>query len=77
MSVLINGTYWGPENPRLLTNDDAKNLLKPLARTSAYDGCPNLPHRLLAIGDISADTDVGDISRDHCGNFCTFFTTVL
>ncbi|KXJ12709.1 alpha-aminoadipic semialdehyde synthase, mitochondrial [Exaiptasia diaphana] len=57
MSVLINGTYWGPENPRLLTNDDAKNLLKPLARTSAYDGCPNLPHRFLAIGDISADPD--------------------
>jgi alpha-aminoadipic semialdehyde synthase len=58
MSCLVNGTYWAPGIPRLLTHDDAKNLLKPRARTSAYDGCPNLPHRLLAIWDISADTAV-------------------
>ncbi|EDO38256.1 predicted protein [Nematostella vectensis] len=57
MSVLVNGTYWAPGLPRVLTYDDAKNLLKPMARTSAYDGCPNLPHRLLAICDISADPD--------------------
>lgn len=58
MSVLVNGTYWAPGIPKLLTNDDAKHLLKPLKKTSAYEGCPNLPHRLLAICDISADPSV-------------------
>lgn len=58
MSVLVNGTYWAPNVPRLLTYDDARNLLKTMNRSSAYGGCPSLPHRLLAICDISADTEV-------------------
>ena len=58
MSVLVNGTYWAPSVPRLLTYDDARNLLKTMNRSSAYAGCPSLPHRLLAICDISADTEV-------------------
>ncbi|XP_015770010.1 PREDICTED: alpha-aminoadipic semialdehyde synthase, mitochondrial-like [Acropora digitifera] len=57
MNVLVNGTYWAPNVPRLLTCDDARNLLKTLKRSSAYDGCPSLPQRLLAICDISADCD--------------------
>lgn len=57
MSVLVNGTYWAPNVPRLLTYDDARNLLKTMSRSSAYEGCPSLPHRLLAICDISADCD--------------------
>ncbi|KAM7438042.1 hypothetical protein ABFA07_012446 [Porites harrisoni] len=57
MSVLVNGTYWAPNVPRLLTYDDARNLLKTMKRSSAYEGCPDLPHRLLAICDISADCD--------------------
>ena len=62
MSVLVNGTYWAPNVPRLLTYDDARNLLKTMKRSSAYEGCPDLPHRLLAICDISADCDVSEVS---------------
>ncbi|XP_068758907.1 alpha-aminoadipic semialdehyde synthase, mitochondrial-like [Montipora capricornis] len=57
MSVLVNGTYWAPHVPRLLTYGDARNLLRTMKRSSAYEGCPSLPQRLLAICDISADCD--------------------
>ena len=70
MSVLVNGTYWAPNVPRLLTYDDARNLLKTMNRSSAYGGCPSLPHRLLAICDISADTEV--IIQYHT-IFCSCF----
>ena len=63
MSVLVNGTYWAPNVPRLLTYDDARNLLKTMKRSSAYEGCPDLPHRLLAICDISADCDVSTLNQ--------------
>ncbi|XP_059833923.1 alpha-aminoadipic semialdehyde synthase, mitochondrial [Hypanus sabinus] len=56
-SCLVNGIYWEPDTPRLLTRMDAQYLLasaKSLDPTS--DGCPSLPHRFLAICDISADT---------------------
>ncbi|XP_057330620.1 alpha-aminoadipic semialdehyde synthase, mitochondrial [Microplitis mediator] len=56
-SVIINGIYWAVDSPKLLTIPDAKNLLRP-----AYTpwlpisvGAPPLPHRMLAICDISAD----------------------
>lgn len=56
-SVLVNGIYWAVDSPKLLTIPDAKNLLRP-----AYTpwlpisvGAPALPHRMLAICDISAD----------------------
>jgi alpha-aminoadipic semialdehyde synthase len=56
-SVIVNGIYWAPGAPRLITIPDAKELLRPKHTpwipTSA--GCPPLPHRLLAICDISAD----------------------
>ena len=56
-SVIINGLYWDVNSPRLLTIPDAKRLLKetssPWLPTS--HGAPALPHRLLAICDISAD----------------------
>ncbi|KAK0398486.1 hypothetical protein QR680_002615 [Steinernema hermaphroditum] len=53
-SVIINGVYWGVNTPRLITIPDAKHLLTPKVK---YDqpGCPTLPHRLIAISDISAD----------------------
>ena len=73
MSVLVNGTYWAPNVPRLLTYDDARNLLKTMSRSSAYEGCPSLPHRLLAICDISADCDVSTVLLKcvHCTFTCT------
>nr|SVE92224.1 EOG090X0141 [Megafenestra aurita] len=58
-SVIINGIYWAPNSPKLITIPDAKVLLRsaqshlPWVQTSM--GSPPLPHRLLAICDISAD----------------------
>lgn len=89
-SVIINGAYWPPDAPRLLTIPDAKRLQRPVKLSrggtnngtaggsnaligqhdlSLYEerdprqqlqqlqsiGSPNLPHRLIAICDISAD----------------------
>ncbi|KAI6224429.1 hypothetical protein M3Y99_01399800 [Aphelenchoides fujianensis] len=55
-SVIINGVYWGVNTPRLITIPDAKHLLTPTAhRHLDLPGCPSLPHRLIAICDISAD----------------------
>ena len=54
-NVIINGVYWAPENPRLITDQDALSLLEIKNRPDKYGGCPELPHRLLALCDISAD----------------------
>lgn len=56
-SVIINGIYWAPNAPRLITIPDAKTLLRPIQAPwlPSSPGCPHLPHRLLAICDISAD----------------------
>ncbi|XP_056000894.1 alpha-aminoadipic semialdehyde synthase, mitochondrial-like isoform X3 [Ostrea edulis] len=56
-SVIINGIYWAPNAPRLITIPDAKTLLRPIQSPwlPSSPGCPQLPHRLLAICDISAD----------------------
>jgi len=78
-SVIINGVYWPPNAPRLLTIPDAKKLQqpikvisKPTANSEFFfqggkgfneagmqrfqsSGSPSLPHRLIAICDISAD----------------------
>lgn len=56
-SVVINGIYWAVDSPKLLTIPDAKHLLRPAYTpwlpTSV--GAPALPHRMLAICDVSAD----------------------
>lgn len=56
-SVIVNCIYWAINSPKLLTIPDAKRLLQsssqPWLPTS--QGSPALPHRLLAICDISAD----------------------
>lgn len=57
-SVLVNGIYWQPKAPRLITIPDAKTLLapqKPSPWLQTSPGCPTLPHRLIAISDISCD----------------------
>uniref|UniRef100_A0A914VUB3 Saccharopine dehydrogenase (NAD(+), L-glutamate-forming) n=1 Tax=Plectus sambesii TaxID=2011161 RepID=A0A914VUB3_9BILA len=69
-SVIINGIFWGPKMPRLLTISDAKRLLTPNVKQSLdVPGCPTLPHRLIALCDISADP---------CGSieFMTACTTI-
>ncbi|KAK5621415.1 hypothetical protein CRENBAI_007638 [Crenichthys baileyi] len=56
-TCLINGIYWDPHTPRLLRRLDAQRLIRPLKSSCALnDGSPALPHKLLAICDISADT---------------------
>ncbi|NWU72055.1 AASS protein, partial [Pterocles burchelli] len=56
-TCLINGIYWEQHTPRLLCRQDAQKLLAPVkSAVSATEGCPELPHKLLAICDISADT---------------------
>ncbi|KRT79289.1 hypothetical protein AMK59_7999, partial [Oryctes borbonicus] len=56
-SVIVNGIYWAVNSPKLITIPDAKYLLRsahtPWLPTSV--GAPALPHRMLAICDISAD----------------------
>uniref|UniRef100_A0A2C9K105 Saccharopine dehydrogenase (NAD(+), L-lysine-forming) n=1 Tax=Biomphalaria glabrata TaxID=6526 RepID=A0A2C9K105_BIOGL len=56
-SCIINGIYWSPGAPRLMTVLDAKAALQPRVAPwlPSSPGCPTLPHRLLAICDISAD----------------------
>ncbi|NXO63284.1 AASS protein, partial [Phainopepla nitens] len=56
-TCLINGIYWEQNSPRLLSRQDTQKLLVPVKSAAiATEGCPELPHRLLAICDISADT---------------------
>ncbi|KAM3609150.1 uncharacterized protein V6R79_010210 [Siganus canaliculatus] len=56
-TCLINGIYWDPHTPRLLRRLDAQKLIRPLNNAhAATEGSPGLPHKLLAICDISADT---------------------
>ncbi|XP_077600335.1 alpha-aminoadipic semialdehyde synthase, mitochondrial-like [Stigmatopora nigra] len=56
-NCLINGIYWDPQTPRLLRRLDAQRLLRPSKSTRVTsEGMPQLPHKLLAICDISADT---------------------
>ncbi|KAL7867887.1 hypothetical protein SRHO_G00092710 [Serrasalmus rhombeus] len=56
-TCLINGIYWDPHTPRLLRRLDAQKLMKPSKfSASVTEGRPELPHKFLAICDISADT---------------------
>ncbi|CAG2186034.1 AASS [Mytilus edulis] len=56
-SVIINGIYWAPTAPRLITIPEAKSLLttQSFPWIPSSSGCPQLPHRLIALCDISAD----------------------
>ena len=75
-SVIVNGIYWAPNSPKLLTIPDAKRLLQPnyAPWLPTSIGSPALPHRLLAICDISADpggsiefmTDCTTIDNPFC-----------
>nr|XP_020822023.1 alpha-aminoadipic semialdehyde synthase, mitochondrial isoform X2 [Phascolarctos cinereus] len=55
-TCLINGIYWEQDTPRLLSRQDAQRLLAPIkSSVVTVEGCPSLPHKLVAICDISAD----------------------
>ena len=55
MSCLINCLFWAPGDPKILTNEDLRNLLNNETRTSNAPGVPYLPQKLTVISDISAD----------------------
>ncbi|CAK6980220.1 alpha-aminoadipic semialdehyde synthase%2C mitochondrial, partial [Scomber scombrus] len=55
-NCLINGIYWDRLTPRLLRRLDAQKLIRPPKTLATVgEGSPQLPHKLLAICDISAD----------------------
>ncbi|RWS12979.1 Alpha-aminoadipic semialdehyde synthase-like protein [Dinothrombium tinctorium] len=56
-SIIINGIYWAVSSPRILTIPDMKRIMQPQNTPwlPSSVGSPSLPHRLLAICDISAD----------------------
>ncbi|XP_034541480.1 alpha-aminoadipic semialdehyde synthase, mitochondrial [Notolabrus celidotus] len=56
-TCLINGIYWDPHTPRLLRRTDAQRLIRHSKHyAGSAEGFPVLPHKMLAICDISADT---------------------
>lgn len=74
-SVIVNGIYWAVGSPKLMTIPDAKTLLRP-ANTPwlPYSlGAPPLPHRMLAICDISADPGGSIEFMNECTNIDTPF----
>ncbi|CAF1565046.1 unnamed protein product, partial [Adineta steineri] len=57
-TCLVNGIYWEPSHPKLLRVAHGIQLVTPppeWIQTDPRSGCPSLPHRLLAISDITAD----------------------
>ena len=54
-TVLVNGIYWQPGYPRLLTVSDMRNIQPETYVADPNTGVPRLPQRLLAVCDISAD----------------------
>uniref|UniRef100_A0A3Q1JFP4 Alpha-aminoadipic semialdehyde synthase, mitochondrial n=1 Tax=Anabas testudineus TaxID=64144 RepID=A0A3Q1JFP4_ANATE len=76
-TCLINGIYWDPHTPRLLKRLDAQRLIRPSKTLyAANEGSPRLPHKLLAICDISADTGGSIEFMNECTTidkpFCTY-----
>jgi len=67
-SVMINGIYWAPGHPRLLSIPDGKNLIRPYDAPwiPSATGCPHLPHRLIGICDITADPGGSIEFCDEC-----------
>ena len=55
--MLVNGIYWEPGYPRLLTTDDMHKI-QGKKKIDPNVGIPGLPQKLLAIGDISCDLAV-------------------
>ena len=68
-TCLVNGVFWAPGTPRLLTTEQCKQLLPKDfdACQLRYEGVPKLPQRLLAIADISCDLNVCLKIWTNCG----------
>ncbi|CBY40915.1 unnamed protein product [Oikopleura dioica] len=57
MSCLINCLFWAPGDPKIMTNEDLKNLIDSQSRVPEFPGVPFLPQKLQVISDISADSN--------------------
>ena len=57
MSCLINCLFWAPGDPKIMTNEDLKNLVNSQKKTAEFPGVPFLPQKLQVISDISADSN--------------------
>lgn len=57
MSCLINCLFWSPGDPKIMTNEDLKNLIDSQSRVPEFPGVPFLPQKLQVISDISADSN--------------------
>ncbi|XP_077992464.1 alpha-aminoadipic semialdehyde synthase, mitochondrial-like [Glandiceps talaboti] len=57
-SVIVNCIHWTSDQPKLVKKTDLATLLGAYrgTKTDETEGCPGLPHRLLAISDIAAET---------------------
>ncbi|XP_039264395.2 alpha-aminoadipic semialdehyde synthase, mitochondrial-like isoform X1 [Styela clava] len=83
-SCIVNGIFWRPRDPRLLTNEHAVSLqdpkfapkISPIIRNAvtSSEGCPRLPHRLIAIADISADPEGSIEFMTECTSIDAPFT---
>jgi len=49
---LVNGVYWEPKYPRVLSKKDIKNAVEKGVKNAKGELCPN---RLMGVCDISAD----------------------
>ena len=59
-TCLVNGVFWAPNTPRLLSIAQSSSLHPVHMDTSVLklQGVPALPQRLLAVADISCDLHV-------------------
>lgn len=59
-TCLVNGIFWAPGSPRLITKDQFRSLQPEHFSMSELqrEGVPELPQRLLTIADISNDSNV-------------------
>ena len=59
-TCLVNGVFWAPGTPRLITNQQFRQLHPQEFNMSELQckGVPELPQRLLTIADISNDFNV-------------------
>ncbi|XP_064633464.1 alpha-aminoadipic semialdehyde synthase, mitochondrial-like isoform X3 [Lineus longissimus] len=67
-TCIVNGIYYAPGSPRLISIPDAKTLLRrqEMPWLQQSPGSPTLPHRLIAICDISADPGGSIEIMDQC-----------
>ena len=59
-TCLVNGLYWEAPAPRVLSDEDAVKMFGKgsQAENNIGRGIPQIPHKMLAIADITCDIGV-------------------